>query len=344
MAVLFLPLASALATGSTAAQTGVVARAAGMELGVEEAAWLLAARGEHALPAAEADVAGLAECWADYTLLVAAVAEDPTLARVNLDRVVARHVEEAMIATLLEREVRVDTAFTDAEVRAAWKEANPGARDGPPAGFRRQLAYDRWEKARRRFADSAAIAAGLRVQPGAAAVYRALWRRGGSGPPAFVLASYRGGELAAAEEAEGIRTLPPFMRRMPVKEPGDSLEARLRHAATRKILVLRARERGIETEPALVEFFRGQVRSLLAETVEQAGLAGKRFPAAGPARDSAIRAHVRALVQRVEVDRETAAYLGALSWLLHKEDPGRVFPGTYPAVVARVRAIRAARP
>ncbi|HET7321645.1 MAG TPA: hypothetical protein VFI96_04050, partial [Longimicrobiaceae bacterium] len=63
------------------AHTDVVARAAGQELKVEEAAQLIALNPQ--VPADPDVVRAIADYWVDYTLLASAVAEDSALSAVD---------------------------------------------------------------------------------------------------------------------------------------------------------------------------------------------------------------------------------------------------------------------
>ncbi len=107
------------------AHTNVVARAAGKELRVDEAATLLAANPQ--IPADPQVVRLLAEMWVDYTLLATAAAEDTTLAVIDLDKLIEPEREQRVIQRLLQQAIRPDTTFTDAELAAAWSREGPGS-------------------------------------------------------------------------------------------------------------------------------------------------------------------------------------------------------------------------
>jgi parvulin-like peptidyl-prolyl isomerase len=101
-----------------------VAGAAGKELKVDEAATLIAAN-----PQIQGDssiVRQLAERWIDYTLLATAYAEDSTLAVLDLDKLTQEQRDEMVLGQLMQRTVRVDTAFNDAQLAQAWQEQGPG--------------------------------------------------------------------------------------------------------------------------------------------------------------------------------------------------------------------------
>ena len=123
-----LPLSIAACEGFNQAMTAhqdLVARAAGNELGVEEAAQLMA--GNPQVPADPQVVQVLADLWVDYTLLASAVAEDSTLAVVDLD-VLAEPVREGLLVSKLrDRVIRYDTVFTDQQLAQRWATEGPGA-------------------------------------------------------------------------------------------------------------------------------------------------------------------------------------------------------------------------
>jgi parvulin-like peptidyl-prolyl isomerase len=106
------------------AHTDVVARAAGKELKVEDAAKLLAVNPQ--IPADPQIVRALADVWIDYILLGTAVAEDATLASFNLDPLMAPMREQRIVMRLRDQVIRPDTVFTDAQLLEAWASEGPG--------------------------------------------------------------------------------------------------------------------------------------------------------------------------------------------------------------------------
>ncbi|HEY0020099.1 MAG TPA: peptidylprolyl isomerase [Longimicrobium sp.] len=107
------------------AHTDVVAKAAGKELSVEDAAQLLA--GNPQIPADAQVVRALADLWVDYTLLATAAAEDSTLSVLDMEKFVEDQREEMTVMRYLEANVRVDTTWTDAELEQAWNNEGPGS-------------------------------------------------------------------------------------------------------------------------------------------------------------------------------------------------------------------------
>lgn len=102
----------------------VVAAAAGHQLTAGAAAALLAPNPE--VPADSQVVQMLAALWIDYTLLAQAVAQDSALAALDLDGMTLPVRNEAVLARLLQREVRADTVFTGEELSRLWDERGPG--------------------------------------------------------------------------------------------------------------------------------------------------------------------------------------------------------------------------
>lgn len=105
--------------------TDVVARAAGNELKVDEAARLLAANPQ--IPADPQVVQALADIWTDYTLLATAASEDTALAVLDLEQFVQPEREQAIIFKLRDQVIRPDTSFTEAELQQRWATEGPGA-------------------------------------------------------------------------------------------------------------------------------------------------------------------------------------------------------------------------
>lgn len=106
------------------AHTDVVARAAGKELKVEQAAQMLAANPQ--IPGDPQVVRELADVWVDYMLLATAVAEDSTLSELNIDSFTAPAREGAVMTKLRDQVIHPDTTFTDQEVAQAWATQGPG--------------------------------------------------------------------------------------------------------------------------------------------------------------------------------------------------------------------------
>jgi hypothetical protein len=166
------------------AHTDVVAKAAGKELRVEDAAQLLAANPQ--IPTDPQVVQMLADLWVDYTLLATAAAEDSTLSVLDMEKFVEDQREETTVRRYLDANVRVDTTWTDQELEQAWNNEGPGVEvrarhilistggPGQPGGAEpspqeRQQKRQRAEEVRRRAAageDFAALAREFTEEPG----------------------------------------------------------------------------------------------------------------------------------------------------------------------------------
>lgn len=100
------------------AHTDVVARAAGRELKVDQAVEIMASNPQ--VPADPQVVRALADVWVEYMLLATALAEDTSLAAVDLDAFIEPAREMALISKLHEQVIRADTAFSDDQVEQSW--------------------------------------------------------------------------------------------------------------------------------------------------------------------------------------------------------------------------------
>jgi hypothetical protein len=107
------------------AHTNVVARAAGKELRVDEAAQILASNPQ--IPPDPQIVRALADLWIDYALLANAVAEDTTLAALDLAAFIEPAREQAIVGRLRDQVVQPDTVFDDAELDRRWAVEGPSA-------------------------------------------------------------------------------------------------------------------------------------------------------------------------------------------------------------------------
>lgn len=127
----FLAAAAALSTACGALEdalnrhTDVVARAAGHELSIEEAAQLLA--GQSRVPNQPEVVEAVTGLWIDYTLLATAMADDSTGESVDLSPMVKTQVEQTLVYRLRDQVIQVDTLLTDEELQTIYQERLPGA-------------------------------------------------------------------------------------------------------------------------------------------------------------------------------------------------------------------------
>ncbi|HST58085.1 MAG TPA: peptidylprolyl isomerase [Longimicrobium sp.] len=185
-ALVAAPLALAACDGgfgsAMTSHTDVVAKAAGKELKVEDAAQLLAANPQ--IPEDKQVVGALAELWVDYTLLATAAAEDSTLAVLDLDKFAEDQREDQTVFRYLESTVRTDTSLSDQQLEQLWNTEGPGVEvkarhillmpsaqgdTTTPTPAQRQQLRARAEQIRARAAageDFAALAAETTEEPG----------------------------------------------------------------------------------------------------------------------------------------------------------------------------------
>lgn len=109
---------------AVASHTDVLARADGHEFTVQEASRLLIDNPN--LPADPQVVEALANIWIDYTLLAGAVADDTSLANVELSAVVQPQLDEMAVQKFRLVAVTPDTALTPDQIRARFEQDQPG--------------------------------------------------------------------------------------------------------------------------------------------------------------------------------------------------------------------------
>ncbi len=106
------------------AHKNVVARAAGHDLTVDEAASLL--QQNPRLPNQPQVVDALANLWVDYTLLATAGAKDSTLKSINLDVLVKPAAEQEMVFKLRDKVIHFDTAISEADLQKLYATQGAG--------------------------------------------------------------------------------------------------------------------------------------------------------------------------------------------------------------------------
>src|SRR5690625_1933320 len=104
--------------------TGVVARAAGLELTVDEAADLIA-QNERLMAEPEV-VNAVANLWVDYVLLTTAAARDSSLALVDVGPIVDPILEQQVSIRFNEEVIKPDTLLTDEELLEIYQRERPG--------------------------------------------------------------------------------------------------------------------------------------------------------------------------------------------------------------------------
>src|SRR5690625_5082156 len=104
--------------------TGVVARTAGLELTVDEAADLIAQN--ESLMAEPEVVNAVANLWVDYVLLTTAGARDSSLALVDVGPIVDPILEQQVFIRFNEEVITPDTTLTDEELLEIYQRERPG--------------------------------------------------------------------------------------------------------------------------------------------------------------------------------------------------------------------------
>jgi hypothetical protein len=127
LGVLVVVLATAACDGLNRAMTshtGIVARAAGLELTVDETAGLLA---QNDRLAAEPEVVdAVANLWVDYVLLTTAAAQDSTLGSVDVGPLIDPIFEQKIFLEFNEKVINPDTTISDEELLALYERQQPG--------------------------------------------------------------------------------------------------------------------------------------------------------------------------------------------------------------------------
>lgn len=118
-------LVMAAACGDDMATEGVLARAGGYVLTVDQAVDLLVDAED--LRNDAQTVNAFANLWIDYTLLADRAAADSTFSNLDLENLVRQQLEQEMIFQLRDSVMQVDTAVTDEELREIYAAEAPGA-------------------------------------------------------------------------------------------------------------------------------------------------------------------------------------------------------------------------
>lgn len=105
---------------------GVLARAAGNTLTIDEATQLMLESDELATDPNVVEAVG--RLWVDYSLLAEALLVDSTLASLDLDEVVRSGLEQDRIMSLRDQVVAPDTSISDDELRRLFEQEAPGVR------------------------------------------------------------------------------------------------------------------------------------------------------------------------------------------------------------------------
>ncbi len=101
-----------------------LARAGDLELGIEEAAEILAP--VQGLPNDAPVVEALADFWVDYTLLALAVNEEGRLEQIDLSGILEQEETQELVMRLRDEVIEVDPEVTDDELEAIYQADRPG--------------------------------------------------------------------------------------------------------------------------------------------------------------------------------------------------------------------------
>jgi hypothetical protein len=123
--VLVLALAGCEGVGGPAGED-VIARAAGQEFLVEDAAQLLAPQDQ--LPNQAAVVEALANLWVDYFLLAHAASQDTAFGAMEVSAMVEQQIGQEMVFRLRNQVIQVDTVVSEEELEALFAADQPGVR------------------------------------------------------------------------------------------------------------------------------------------------------------------------------------------------------------------------
>lgn len=194
--------------GAMTGHTDVVARVGGHELTVGEMVELLA--GNARIPAQTDVVASVAELWVDYTILGELLAEDSTLADVDLSAMIEPYVEQQTFMRLREQVMTQDTVIGEEELRQFFEERSPGLRVKA-----RHILFDLPEGATEAQRDSVrALAEEVREQAVSGQDFAALAREHSDEPGA----QQRGGDLGWFGRGDMVK---PFEDAAFALQPGE---------------------------------------------------------------------------------------------------------------------------
>lgn len=104
--------------------TDVVARAAGHELTVDQAAALIAPYDQ--VPAQREVVDALANLWVDYVLLATAASRDSMLTAVDMEPLLKTDREQALVFKLRDKVIQPDTSISEEDLVRLYNEEKPG--------------------------------------------------------------------------------------------------------------------------------------------------------------------------------------------------------------------------
>lgn len=124
-AVALTALLAVAACGRDSHPEGVLARAGGHTLTVDQTVRLLA--GQPDLPNDPQVALALANLWVDYTLLADALAQDSLLASLDVAPMLQSRLDQEMILALRDSVILADSAISETELRELFGEHAPGS-------------------------------------------------------------------------------------------------------------------------------------------------------------------------------------------------------------------------
>jgi PPIC-type PPIASE domain len=109
---------------AVSSHTDVLARSAGHELTVDQAAAMIGPHRE--IPAQREVVEIVANLWVDYMLVATAATQDSTLQNINFEPLLKPYREQAVVWQLREKVIQVDTSITDDELQQRYAQDQTG--------------------------------------------------------------------------------------------------------------------------------------------------------------------------------------------------------------------------
>lgn len=219
----------------------------------------------------------------------------------------------------------------------------------PPLGevaerFRVSLEDQRVQELEQKYLDSLFAAADVAIPEGAVASVREIANAG----PLLVLwgsrrkqklATYRGGELTAAEFVDFLHYAPEQIRNYFARANEEELQRGLRELVRNELLIRAAYDRGTTLDSAARDSIQRLSRDQVASAFAAAGFSHSVMSAA----DTAIERQVDQLLRAGLEGRRPLRPLGLLGSVLRARHPARVYPERFAAVVTELEALRATR-
>jgi len=213
--------------------------------------------------------------------------------------------------------------------------------------FRQFLVQRAQQEAARRFVDSLGTASRVTVDPTAPAQFRELARTPSAplagAAAARPLVTFAGGQLTAGEVKALIADAPAEALGQMATAPDSMIREFLADHAKEKVLLAEAARRGVQPTAADVQRLRDQARQAIAQAVTLSGVGARRAPR-GAAGKAVIEPLVLGLLREAVSGQRQLPPLGVLGSQLRARFGATVNVAATPAVLARVRALRAARP